>query len=175
MIAAFCKLPHPRSRGQASTMARIQSSVGEPCAATLLCAPRWHPNMQLSAAQVPVWGWLCPGGTEKCPKEPPLRTSSLCVLSPCRARQPSSSAEPEPGPGQAGSRRLLPAALTLLPGLFILAASRAGPSAGERSCGLGPVASFPLLPEEDRDILGECDNTKLPCFHPPSYLPAAAA
>lgn len=37
---------------------------------------------------------------------------------------------------------------------------------------MGPVASFPLLPEEGRDILGECgDNTTLLCFHP-HFLPA---
>lgn len=37
MIAALCKLPHPRSRGQVSSMAQIQSSLGEACAVIPPC------------------------------------------------------------------------------------------------------------------------------------------
>lgn len=75
MIAALCKLPHPRSRGQASTVAQIQSSSGEPCTATLLRALRWRPNTQLGAAQAPAWHRLCPGGT-KVPQRAPIENES---------------------------------------------------------------------------------------------------
>jgi len=107
MIAALCKLPHPRSRGQVSAMAQTQSSSGEPCAAALLCALRRCPGVQLGAAQAPAWGWLCPTG-RRCPREPLSGRAPAGAPSPCGTWQPSGSAEPEPVPGQGSSRRLLP-------------------------------------------------------------------
>lgn len=151
-------------------MARIQSRSGEPCIATFLCAPHRCPNARLGAAQAPAWGWLCLGRT-KVPQRTPAEDEShwaCCPLVVHGSQATPLSRSPSPAKPAAGGFFSLP--LPLLPGLFILAATRhcswPGPSAGKRSCGLGPVASFPLLPEDGRDILGECDNAMLLCFHP---------